>query len=552
MSTEGLAAAAGASKQATSIAASEPALAAPPASADTPAGSAGARAATLPEGEPPRPEPSPGPAAPAVSASAPSGAAPDWALAFPKGAAPVPQADAAKLNPAPNGGAMETLPPPPVKAEPPAPLAAAPSLPAPLAPSMPPPPPKPLGAPPAAPPAAPGEPAGERFTAPLRLERGSVAGGQALGIVVHGPWKDALGVIGAQSRYALEPAYGTPPIDECPPTGTYPGRMNFGGAAGGATKRHQMVDRMALRFTAGEPGVSCTLEGEGSNRVGKYVVKGSGTRSGEGWDLDLLRIYTPTAPSLPGSGPLGRPSLAKRPAAALAPGHPVATGPALSPRQPRASAPKKGAWGAQPREKADVEEERPRKSHKKGGAPGPPVDRRPSLAVLFATTPQTVGVVHKCGSVKAARDKCIGLADEKECAVRVSSEVGDGVLFPPVSEAAQDMLHRAVQCKAVPPPGRDPPVPQHVVVVAIDAPTAKKRPWAPRVLGFATAKSAATYALHAYRTAGARLSSLEWHAFDGAGSEAVPRMHLQGATGAFNASYAIGDIAALDAASKAP
>ena len=56
--------------------------------------------------------------------------------------------------------------------------------------------------------------------------------------------------------------------------------------------------------------------------------------------------------------------------------------------------------------------------------------------------------------------------------MRVSSEVGDGVLFPPVSDAAQDMLHRAVQCKAVPPPGRDPPVPQHVVVVAIDAPTA--------------------------------------------------------------------------------
>ncbi|KAH8076831.1 hypothetical protein JL721_859 [Aureococcus anophagefferens] len=543
------AACAGASKPTeASLAASEPALAAPPASADTPAGSAGARAATLPEGEPPRPEPSPGPAAPAVSASAPSGAAPDWALAFPKGAAPVPQADAAKLNPAPNGGAMETLPPPPVKAEPGA---------SPRAPSLP----------------APSRrrcrrrrrsPSGRRRrrrrrrpASPLasgsrrRCAERSVAGGQALGIVVHGPWKDALGVIGAQSRYALEPAYGTPPIDACPPTGTYPGRMNFAGAAGGATKRHQMVDRMALRFTAGEPGVSCTLEGEGSNRVGKYVVKGSGTRSGEGWDLDLLRIYTPTAPSLPGSGPLGRPSLAKRPAAALAPGHPVATGPALSPRQPRASAPKKGAWGAQPREKADVEEERPRKSHKKGGAPGPPVDRRPSLAVLFATTPQTVGVVHKCGSVKAARDKCIGLADEKECAVRVSSEVGDGVLFPPVSDAAQDMLHRAVQCKAVPPPGRDPPVPQHVVVVAIDAPTAKKRPWAPRVLGFATAKSAATYALHAYRTAGARLSSLEWHA-DGAGSEAVPRMHLQGATGAFNASYAIADIAALDAASKAP
>ena len=52
--------------------------------------------------------------------------------------------------------------------------------------------------------------------------------------------------------------------------------------------------------------------------------------------------------------------------------------------------------------------------------------------------------------------------------------------------------------------------------------------------------------------AGPRLKSLEWHAFDGGGSEASPRMQLTGATGAFNMAYAITDIAALDAAAQAP
>ena len=49
--------------------------------------------------------------------------------------------------------------------------------------------------------------------------------------------------------------------------------MNFGGTA--QTKRTQMVDRMALRFAKTEEG-KCKFEGEGANRVGKYVVTGTG------------------------------------------------------------------------------------------------------------------------------------------------------------------------------------------------------------------------------------------------------------------------------------
>ena len=58
--------------------------------------------------------------------------------------------------------------------------------------------------------------------------------------------------------------------------------MNFGGTA--QTKRTQMVDRMALRFSKTDPG-KCKFEGEGANRVGKYVVTGTGAFRDGGWDL---------------------------------------------------------------------------------------------------------------------------------------------------------------------------------------------------------------------------------------------------------------------------
>ena len=118
--------------------------------------------------------------------------------------------------------------------------------------------------------------------------------------------------------------------------------MNFGGTA--QTKRTQMVDRMALRFSKTDPG-KCKFEGEGANRVGKYVVTGTGAFRDGGWDLECERVYTPNAPALPPAPAAGKRAKANPLAFAGA-------GPALSPRQPRASAPKKGAWGAAQRDAA--------------------------------------------------------------------------------------------------------------------------------------------------------------------------------------------------------
>ena len=79
--------------------------------------------------------------------------------------------------------------------------------------------------------------------------------------------------------------------------------MNFGGTA--QTKRTQMVDRMALRFSKTDPG-KCKFEGEGANRVGKYVVTGTGAFRDGGWDLECERVYTPNAPALPPAPAAGK------------------------------------------------------------------------------------------------------------------------------------------------------------------------------------------------------------------------------------------------------
>ena len=79
--------------------------------------------------------------------------------------------------------------------------------------------------------------------------------------------------------------------------------MNFGGTA--QTKRTQMVDRMALRFAKTEDG-KCKFEGEGANRVGKYVVTGTGAFREGGWDLECERVYTPNAPALPPAPAAGK------------------------------------------------------------------------------------------------------------------------------------------------------------------------------------------------------------------------------------------------------
>ena len=111
--------------------------------------------------------------------------------------------------------------------------------------------------------------------------------------------------------------------------------MNFGGTA--QTKRTQMVDRMALRFSKTDPG-KCKFEGEGANRVGKYVVTGTGAFRDGGWDLECERVYTPNASALP-PAPAAQ-LVAPRRTRAFA-----GAGPALSPRQPRGLRAEEGRLG---------------------------------------------------------------------------------------------------------------------------------------------------------------------------------------------------------------
>ena len=100
--------------------------------------------------------------------------------------------------------------------------------------------------------------------------------------------------------------------------------MNFGGTA--QTKRTQMVDRMALRFAKTEDG-KCKFEGEGANRVGKYVVTGTGAFREGGWDLECERVYTPNAPALPPAPAAGPGRSACRRARTRGPSRPPETRP---------------------------------------------------------------------------------------------------------------------------------------------------------------------------------------------------------------------------------
>merc|ERR1719333_621656 len=134
---------------------------------------------------------------------------------------------------------------------------------------------------PAAAPEVPPRPV-ERYFLTARLERGQIGGKHQQGVVLHGPWRNQINVVGAQARYNLDVTQNPipPDITDLPPSGQWPGRMNFGGTA--QTKRTQMVDRMALRFAKTEDG-KCKFEGEGANRVGKYVVTGTGAFREGGW-----------------------------------------------------------------------------------------------------------------------------------------------------------------------------------------------------------------------------------------------------------------------------
>ncbi|KAJ1462454.1 hypothetical protein M885DRAFT_505308 [Pelagophyceae sp. CCMP2097] len=360
---------------------------------------------------------------------------------------------------------------------------------------------------PAVPPAG-GNPPGEKFTLRGRLERGSATGTGATGLVIHGPWRDVTGAIGAQARYMLE-QLGDFDVERMavPPDGTFPGRMNFGGAAATA-KRSQMVDRMSLRFT--QDGDDCTCEGDGANRVGGYVLRGTLKRSGAGWDVELQRTYT--------SGP---------PQAVPPPTKKRSTSNvdlAASERPARAAAPPKGAWGAQPKAEAlSPKTSRPEVARKCVAAAS-----RPCVAAIFGSR-GGVSTVHRTASLAEAERHCAGLAQEAECAIRAASADSDGVLFPVGSDSSSG----------------DASTPPHVIVLDVSAPNdAKQRPWRATLAGFSSARRAATYALHAYRTCGPRLQALEWHAFSNS-SQAEARMMFNG-EGIFDPSLPVADLAALD------
>ena len=78
----------------------------------------------------------------------------------------------------------------------------------------------------------------------------------------------------------------------------------------------------------------------------------------------------------------------------------------------------------------------------------------------------------------------MGLVEGVQCAIRVASDAGDGVLFPPIDANAQRQLDAAVRARMISnPPPRTPPV--HVVVYDVEAPAARKR-W-PRTTSSAVA-----------------------------------------------------------------
>mmetsp|Transcript_21017 Transcript_21017/g.66022 ORF Transcript_21017/g.66022 Transcript_21017/m.66022 type:complete len:390 (+) Transcript_21017:103-1272(+) len=366
------------------------------------------------------------------------------------------------------------------------------------------------------------QPVGERFMMSGKIEQADHV------VLIHGPWRDVTGVVGAQSRYALEPSA---PVGyrlgeaDLPPDGSYPGRMNFGVGGGAQAKKHQMVDRMALRFR--RDGGDAVVEGEGSNRVGQYALRGTCTPNGAAWDLELTRTYTPVArlPRADAEGLSRKRSLD------------VSSAAELEPRKPRAAAPPKGAWGAQAKKEADATVVKsaplPKKTPKKD-------DGRPCLCVVY-NRPDQFASVYRCPSLAVAKAKCATLAPETECAIRAASDVGEGVLFPPAEPIPSKLAQPPIL-----------PVPQHVVILDVSAPDAKTRPWRASISGFDTARRAATYAIHCYKTCGPRLTSLEWHVFESDHAvEAQPRLSLSG-DGAFDTTLPIADYAALDAAAAQP
>mmetsp|Transcript_20227 Transcript_20227/g.62540 ORF Transcript_20227/g.62540 Transcript_20227/m.62540 type:complete len:371 (-) Transcript_20227:1113-2225(-) len=353
--------------------------------------------------------------------------------------------------------------------------------------------------------------------------------GPGLAVTLQGPWADVTGTVCAQAKYTLDSAPAGYDLGsaETPPSGTYSGRMNVGGA--NAPKKNQIVDKMTLRFRSDENGA--TGDGEGSNRVGRYTTEVTKCeRKGRGFALELSRTYTgPPILARQDSVDSTTKKRAELPAV-------VESGP----RKPRAAAPPKGAWGAATSTKKLAEDDDGPPAKKKvkkeedDSAEGPPC-----LAVVFPGGDETqrVAAARRCPTLTAASTFLAGHSLERDAAIRVPSDQGDGVLFPPADlSVIPSKYHRA-------------PLPfsaAHVVLLDVDPAAAKRRAWKPTVAAFTTASRAAHYCLHVARTCGPRLHDLCWLAFkDTAASDATLRMHLRH-DGSFDAGLPVADMPALE------
>jgi len=347
--------------------------------------------------------------------------------------------------------------------------------------------------------------------------------------------------------------------------------MNLGGV-NAAVKKQQMVDRMVLRFesikseednNADAENEKIIGQGEGTNRVGRYTLDVTCRKEDGSWELELTRIYTPLAPTIPGPSEQ-QPSRKSRASqdSLLAP---AATGP----RKPRAAAPLKGTYAAQKIEKS-TEDNPPAKKKAKiadSSKRAKKEDSQPCYLIIFGQIPTEEdnqiqnqekkkqylpsdippSTAFRCSSVIEAQDKMQGLIPEIEGLIRVPSDQGDGVLFPP-----SDSLHLTLNPTLLKTLGGPPPILptkcNHLIIFDVDATAAKARSWRASVAAFATAARAARHALHVYRTCGQKLKSLEWLTFDHLdATESKPRARIF-SDGTFDTQLPIAELAALELA----
>ena len=249
----------------------------------------------------------------------------------------------------------------------------------------------------------------DKFTFRAKLEQA----GAGQPVLMSGPWRDVTGGVAASAKYQLE-ALPEVAFDlseaSLPPDGSYPGRMSLGGGPN-MVKKQQLVDRMALRFR--REGDAVVGEGEGSNRVGRYSLEAECEKTGSTWEVEVRRTYRPVAV------PLARQDseVSKKRSAESSPVYDE------GPRKPRAAAPPKGAWGAAKREEKSAQDDSWDKKKKVKTE-----DQLPCVAVVFPSEHRQASAKRR-PNLAAAREHLADLQLERDAAIRVPSDQGDGQFF---------------------------------------------------------------------------------------------------------------------------